>query len=42
MQKGQERLKNLQNILKSENLNEYEEVVIKDLIDDLQRALKGE
>ena len=42
IQKGQERLKNLENILKSENLSADEERMVMDLIDDLQKALKGE
>lgn len=42
IKKGQERLKNLENILKSENLSPDEERMVRDLIDDLQKALKGE
>ena len=42
IKKGQERLKNLENILKSENLSPDEERMVRDLFDDLQKALKGE
>ncbi len=41
-QKGKERLKSLQKILKEENLTFTEETVVRSLIDDLERALKGE
>ncbi len=42
MQKGKDRLKSLENILKKENLSTLEEFVVKDLIDDLKRALEGD
>jgi len=41
-QKGKERLKNLENILLKENLNEQDTKTINKLIDDLRRALRGD
>ena len=42
IQKGVERLKNLENILKKETLNSIDKGIIKDLINDLRKALEGE
>lgn len=42
VQKGKERLKNLENILSKENLNAQDENIIKKLIDDLKEALGKE
>ncbi|MBR5271035.1 MAG: hypothetical protein IKV64_02500 [Clostridia bacterium] len=39
IQKGKERLKNLENILKKQQLNSSDKNIIKDLIDDLKDAL---
>ena len=39
--KGVERLKNLENILKREDLSPSEEKLIKELIDNLKNALEG-
>jgi hypothetical protein len=42
IQKGKERLKNLENILTKEKLNAHDTKTIKKLIDDLKQALKEE
>ena len=41
IQKGKERLKNLENISKRESLNKQERKIISDLINDLKNALGG-
>lgn len=41
IQKGMERLKNLENILKKQNLNPTDKRIVKDLIRDLKKALEG-
>ena len=40
MQKGKERLKNLENILVKENLNAHDAKIIKNLVNDLKQALE--
>ncbi len=42
IQKGYDRLRNLQNILKREELTPREKTIIQELIDDLEKALRGE
>ena len=41
IQKGMERLKNLENILKKQNLTSTEKKIVQDLINDLRKALNG-
>lgn len=41
IQKGIERLKNLQNILKKQNLNSTDKQIIQELMKDLKNALGG-
>lgn len=41
IQKGVERLKNLENIFKKQNLNPTDKKIVRDLIRDLKKALEG-
>lgn len=41
VKKGEERLKNLENIMKNRNLTDIDEQIVKELHDDLKDALKG-
>ncbi|MDQ0087495.1 hypothetical protein J2T12_000889 [Paenibacillus anaericanus] len=41
MQKGQERVKNLENILKKADLNPHDKALAEALLQDLKNALSG-
>lgn len=41
LRKGEERLKNLENILRRQQLNAVDQKIIKELITDFKKALEG-